>query len=42
MERSRCPRTARAASVVFALADGVAYESVEPRMPLMSLIASND
>ena len=30
------------ASVVFALADGVAYESVEPRMPLMSLIASND
>ena len=30
------------ASVVFALADGVAYESVEPRMPLMSLIASNE
>jgi hypothetical protein len=29
------------ASVVFGLADGVAYESLEPRTPLMSLIASN-
>jgi hypothetical protein len=31
----------KTATVVFALADGVAYESVEPRMPLMSLIAAN-
>jgi hypothetical protein len=31
----------KTASVVFGLADGVAYESLEPRTPLMSLIASN-
>ena len=29
------------ASVVFGPADGVAYESLEPRTPLMSLIASD-
>ena len=31
----------KTALVVFGLADGVAYESLEPRTPLMSLIASN-
>ena len=31
----------KTAAVVFGLGDGVAYESVEPRMPLMALIASN-
>jgi hypothetical protein len=31
----------KTASVVFGLGDGVAYESVEPRMPLLALIASN-
>jgi hypothetical protein len=31
----------KTASVVFGPADGVAYESLKPRAPLMSLIASN-
>lgn len=31
----------RTPTVVFGLADGVAYESVAPRAPLMALIASN-
>jgi hypothetical protein len=31
----------KTASVVFGPADGVAYESLKPRTPLMSLIASN-
>jgi len=29
------------ASVVFGVGDGVAYESVEPRIPVLALIASN-
>ena len=31
----------KTASVVFGIGDGVAYESIEPRMPLLALIASN-
>jgi hypothetical protein len=31
----------RSPTVIFAQADGVAYESIEPRMPLMSLIGND-
>jgi hypothetical protein len=31
----------RTAAVIFAQADGVAYESIEPRTPLMSLLESD-